>query len=206
VIQENTYLDAQQRQAAQANLGLLQGSITLSQIRSRLQEYMMNSYPTRAGSNLDLLAQIGISTNVSKTYSGFDIAKLRGYLEIDSTALDNALKNHLPAVKDLFGNATGGNLVINSGVAYEVNHYLAAFNQPGGILAMKQQSYDQQITQTNKQIDNLNKKLAQKEQSLKDKYSQMQGAINQLQQSSRSLQSLGGGTGGGGGASQGGIP
>lgn len=164
----------------------------------------MNAYPTSAGSSLDLLAQIGISTNVAKTYSGFDISKLRGYLEIDSQTLDNALKTKLPAVRDLFGFDSTGDLVINTGVAYEVDKYLRAFNTTGGIIDFKEQNYDQSIAQTKRDIDNLKQKLAQKEQSLRDKYNQMEGAITTLQQSSKSLQSLGGFGNSGGG--QQGIP
>ncbi len=192
VIDEVTYFNDQQRQDARKKLGMFQGDITLQEMKSRLQEIMMNPYKTQAGTKLDLLAQIGISTDVSKTYSGFDISKLRGYLEIDSQTLDNALKNELPAVKDLFGYDSTGDLVINTGAAYEADKYLKAFNQTGGIIAMKEQSYDQSIQQTNQDIDNLKKKLAQKEQSLKDKYNQMEGAIGTLQQNSKSLQSLGG--------------
>lgn len=206
VIQENSYLTPQQQQKAQNNLGLLQGSLTLSEIRSRLEDIMMNPYPTPAGNALDLLAQIGISTDVSKTYQGFSMAKLRGYLQIDTTTLDNALQNHFNSVKALFGYAGNGNLVVNSGVAYELDKYLKAYNQPDGIIPMKEQSYDQSIKQTNQQIDTMKQRLAQKEQQLKQRYSQMQGTINQLQQSSKAIQQLGGGGGGGGGSSSPGIP
>ena len=193
VIDEVSYFNSQQRADAQKKLGMFQGDITLAQIKSHLQEDMMNRYPTAAGSNLDLLAQIGISTNVSKSYSGFDISKLRGYLEVDTNTLDNALKNNLQSVKDLFGYDSTGDLVINTGAAYEVNDYLKAFNQTGGIIAMKEQSYDQSISQTNQSIANLKQQLTQKEQDLKNKYAQMEGAIATMQQQSKSLQSLGGG-------------
>lgn len=166
----------------------------------------MNPYKTSAGTRLDLLAQIGISTNVSKSYSGFNISKLRGYLEIDSGVLDNALTKDLQAVRDLFGYDTTGNLVVNSGVAYEVDRYLKAYNQVGGIIATKEQSYDQSIKQENQSISNLKQQLTQKEQELKAKYGQMQGAIAQLQQNSKALQALGGGGGGGGGGGQSSIP
>jgi flagellar hook-associated protein 2 len=197
VIDEVSYFDTQQRADAHKKLGMFQGDISLAQIKSHLQEDMMNRYPTSDGSNLDLLAQIGIATNVSKSYSGFDISKLRGYLEIDETTLDNALKNHMKAVKDLFGYDSTGDLVINTGAAYRVDTYLKAFNQTGGIIAMKEQSYDQSINQTTQSIDSLTKQLAQKEQDLKAKYGQMEGAISTLQQSAKSLQSLGGSSGSG---------
>ncbi|HUZ16780.1 MAG TPA: flagellar filament capping protein FliD, partial [Spirochaetia bacterium] len=153
-----------------------------------------------------LLAQIGISTDTSKTFSGVDISKLRGYLEIDEQKLDSALKNDLPAVKQLFGNDTTGDFVINSGAAYMVDHYLQAFNQTGGIIAEKIQSYNQTITQTNQQIDTLKQQLTQKEQSLRDKYNQMEGAVQQLQQSQRSINSLNGNMFGSSGGSSSGGP
>ncbi len=193
VIDEITYYTPEQRKAAHEKLGLFMGDFTLSEMKSRLQEIMMNPYKTSAGRSLALLAQIGISTNTSSTYTGYDAAKLRGYLDIDETKLDQALSSHLTAVKDLFGYASGGDLVINTGVAYTTDQFLKGFNSIGGIIPTRTSSIDQSIAQTKQDITSMERQLADKEQSLKEKYSQMQGAIDSLQQSSKAIQSLGGG-------------
>jgi len=193
VIDEITYYTPEQRKAAHEKLGLFMGDFTLSEMKSRLQEIMMNPYKTSAGRDLALLAQIGISTNTVHAYTGYDAAKLRGYLDIDETKLDQALASELTPVKDLFGYASGGDLIINTGVAYTVDQFLKGFNSVGGIIPMRTASLDQSISQTKQDITTMQQQLAEKEQSLKDKYGQMQGAIDSLQQSSKAIQSLGGG-------------
>jgi len=193
VIDEITYYTPEQRKAAHEKLGLFMGDFTLTEMKSRLQEIMMNPYKTSDGRSLALLAQIGISTNTSSTYTGYDAAKLRGYLDIDETKLNQALTSHLTAVKDIFGYASSGDLIINTGVAYSVDQFLKGFNSIGGIIPMRTQSIDQSISQTKQDITSMEQQLAEKEQSLKEKYGQMQGAIDSLQQSSKAIQSLGGG-------------
>jgi flagellar hook-associated protein 2 len=198
VIDEVSYFTDAERKQAHDNLGLFQGDITLQQMKSRLEEYMMDPYPTSMGRNLNLLAQVGVSTDSSKTFSGIDRSKLRGYLEIDEQKLDSALSSELPGVRDLFGYDTNGDHVIDNGAAYMVDHFLAAFNQTGGIIDTKMQSMNQDIAQTNQQIDTLTQQLTQKEQDLKDKYNQMEGTVDQLQQNSKSIEALGGGGSSGG--------
>lgn len=197
VIEEITYYTPEQRTAAQEKLGLFQDDFAVNNLKSHLQEIMMNPYQTPGGDRLSLLAQIGISTNTSNTYTGFDIAKLRGYLDIDETKLDNALATNLSGVKDLFGYALGGDLIINSGVAYSLDQYLRGYNSLGGIIPSETQSLDQSIAQTKRDIANLQQQLAQKKQQLEDKYNQMQGTIDTLQQNSKAIQELGGQGGGG---------
>ena len=154
----------------------------------------MDPYKTEAGRQLSLLAQIGVSTNTSNVApTGFDISRLRGYLEVDETKLDQALASNLPAVKDLFGYDTNGDLLVDSGVAYSLDRYLKGFGDVGGIIPAKTSSIDQSIAQTNQDISTLQDQLAQKESELRDKYNQMQGAINTMQQNSRAIQALGGG-------------
>ncbi len=195
VIDEITYYSPEQRKAAHEKLGLFLGDFTLTEMKSRLQEIMMNPYKTSAGRRLALLAQIGISTNTSSTYTGFDAAKLRGYLDIDETKLDQAITSDLTGVKDLFGYASSGDLIINTGVAYTVDQFLKGFNSVGGIIPMRTASIDQSISQTKRDITSMEHQLADKEASLKEKYGQMQGAIDSLEQSSKAIQSLGGGGG-----------
>ena len=52
--------------------GEFAGDYTLISLTSKLRTIMMNSYPTQYGSNLSLLAQIGISTNFGIGIGGYD--------------------------------------------------------------------------------------------------------------------------------------
>ena len=85
VIDELEYLDDDQRKDFEDQLGILRGDMSLSQLKNRLQGIVSNPYPTRAGAELALLAQLGVSTNASSGNTGgsLDYSKLRGYLEID---------------------------------------------------------------------------------------------------------------------------
>lgn len=192
VVDEISYFSADEKKAAKEKLGLFQGDLTLAQVTSRLEEIMMNPYKTEAGRALSLLAQMGISTDTSTTFSGFDVSKLRGYLEIDEPKLDQALTSQLPSAKEIFGYDTNGDLIVDSGVAYASDQYLKGFSDTGGIIPSKLASIDQTIADTNRNIATLKDQLAQKEQELRDKYNTMQGAINSLQQSSKAIQGLGG--------------
>ncbi len=191
VIDEITYFSPEERAAAKAKQGLFEGDITLEQLKSHLEEIMMDPYKTEAGRAMTLLAQIGISTDTSNLADGFDASKLRGYLEIDDGKLDNALATELQPLRELFGYDSTGDLVIDSGAAYATDRYLQAFNETGGIIPGMLQSYDQEIASTNQDISTMNDKLADKERELRDKYSEMEGTINTLQQNSKSIGALG---------------
>jgi flagellar hook-associated protein 2 len=121
---------------------------------------------------------------------------LRGYLEIDEQKLDSALKGHSKDVKQLFGSGTNGDLIIDSGVALKIDQIVNPYVQVGGIVAMREQSLDSQISRSNKEIASMNRRLDQKRADLKDQFARMQGAMTDLQKQSQALGGLGGSTGG----------
>jgi len=96
-----------------------------------------------------MLAQIGISTDARKAGSsqGYDASRLRGYLEIDEAVLDQALQSKLPAVKELFGRDTDGDLIVDAGFAYSLDTLIQPYVQTGGILALKTSGIDGRISQ-----------------------------------------------------------
>ncbi|HET6487629.1 MAG TPA: flagellar filament capping protein FliD, partial [Spirochaetia bacterium] len=186
---DNTQWDSDDaKKKAQESLGLLTGEITLQQIKSSLQLTMMGPYPTSLDRDMRLLAQIGISTDARPPGSGgIDKTRLRGYLEIDDAKLTAALQDHADAVKQLFGNDTDGDLVVDSGVAFKLDALLRPYVQTGGILALRVSGLDSRIAQTKKDITDLKAALDDKQAELKQKYAQMAGALDDLNKNSQDI-------------------
>ena len=201
IVEEIGYFSEEEREEARERLGMFQGDSMLNTMRSRLQTIMMNPYPTSAGQELNLLAEMGVSTNASGANTGgFNASRLRGYLEIDEAALDSALENNFQAVEDLFANDTDGDLAADSGVAVEVSNFTRPFVQSGGIIANRTQTLDTRISQTETDISDYSDRLDRYEQDLRREFGQMEQAMDSLNDSQRALQRLpnvGGGSGGG---------
>ncbi len=189
IIQELTYLSKDEQDSMRKIMGTMQGDSTLNQFKSALQRIATATYPTDAGKDMILLSQIGVSTDARRAGSsqGYDASRLRGYLEIDEKTLETALQNKLPAIRQLFGNDTNGDLVIDSGFAYSVDALIKPYVEIGGIVALKTGTIDSSISQTQKRIDTLDKQLASKESDLKRQYGMMEGSLNRMEQASGSL-------------------
>ncbi len=199
IVEEIGYFSDEEREQAMERLGMFQGDSLLNNLRSRLQTIMMNPYPTSAGQELNLLAEMGISTNASGfNTGGFSASRLRGYLEIDENALDNALANNFDAVQDLFANDTDGDLVADTGIAVETNTFTRPFVQSGGIIANRAGNLDTQISQTQDDIEDYSERLDRYEQELRREFGRMEGAMDSLEDSQRALQRLPNVGGGGG--------
>ena len=119
----------------ESKLGAMQGDVTLNQLRTTLQRTASSSYKTSADRDMALLSQIGVSTDSRKPggSGGLDVSRLRGYLEIDEKALEQALRDKLPAIKELFGSDTDGDMIIDSGFAYAVDAVTKPFVETGGL-------------------------------------------------------------------------
>ncbi len=199
VVDEVTYFTPDEKKKAMDELGILQGDMTMSMLKSKLQDAMMSAYPTDLGRQLTLLAQIGISTNTSAPGTqAYDVSRLRGYLEINEQQLDTALKEHLPEIKQLFGSDNNGDLAVDNGAAYKIDQLVSPYIQVGGIIAIRTQGLDTRIASTNKEIDALNRRLDQRRSDLKDQFARMQGAMGELQRQSQGLSNLGVQSGNGG--------
>jgi flagellar hook-associated protein 2 len=189
VIDELEYLSEDERKDLEDQLGSLRGDISLNQMKNRLKTIVSNPYPTRAGADLALLAQIGVSTNASSGNSGgaLNFSKLRGYLEIDEEKLDSYMESEIDAVKDLFGKDTSGDLIIDSGVAQAIDEYLTPYTQTGGFVSNRISRIDSQIDSTKDDISDYEKHLEDYEADLKRQYGTMEATLNQLESSSRGL-------------------
>ncbi len=190
VITDATFLTEDEKKTAEKNMGLFMGDLSLSQLKDSMQRVMMNPYPTSKGKELTLLAQIGIATDTRTLGSGIDMSRLRGFLEVDTAKLDQAIAVSPEAVQQLFGNDTTGDLIVDSGVAYSIDALLRPYVMIGGLFPSKITNLDSQMSRTNREIATLEEKLKDKEAELKQKYAIMEGAVNQLQKNSQDIQNF----------------
>ncbi|MDR1894817.1 MAG: flagellar filament capping protein FliD [Spirochaetales bacterium] len=189
VVEQIEYYTPEERETAMGKLGLYQGDSTLNQIKNSFQRMMMEAYPTNREQSLALLAQVGISTN-STGAVGYNAARLRGYLEINEETLDARIETDLSAIKELFGSDQDGDLVVDRGLAYELDTFLRAYVETGGILPNRVTTLDTRIGRTNTEIANFQTRLETKEAELRRQYGAMEGTIQSLQDSTRALNNL----------------
>ncbi|MCL2762088.1 MAG: flagellar filament capping protein FliD [Treponema sp.] len=187
LIDEITYLDKEEIEEMRKRLGAFSGDTTLTQLRSNMIRAVSSPYPTDAEQELALLAQIGISTNVRGGGGGYSVSQMRGYLEINEKTLDTALEDKLPAIKQLFGSDTTGDMLIDTGVAFNLDTISQPFVGTGGIIALKTGTIDSRISQDQRRIDSMDRQLAQKEADLKIQYARMESAYSRMEQMSNSL-------------------
>ncbi|GHT63112.1 flagellar hook-associated protein 2 [Spirochaetia bacterium] len=187
IIEELSYLSDDERNEMKKRQGAFSGDITLNQFKSSLQRAVSTPYLTQSEQDLTLLAQIGIGTDVRRSGAGYDASRLRGYLEIDEKTLDAALETKLPAIQQLFGYDTDGDLIIDSGVAFAVDSLTKPYVESGGFISLKTGTIDSRISQDKRRIDTMERQLAAKESALKVQYSQMEGAYSRMESMSSSL-------------------
>ena len=192
LITQIEYFDDAERETMQERLGIFEGDSSLRQLRTRMQTIMMNAYETGPRSPYNMLAQIGVSTNASGAGGNLDMSRLRGYLEINETQLDDALAQNFEAVGRLFGHDTDGDLVVDRGVAVSLENFVSPYVRTGGIVSSRTASLDTQIDRTENEIGRYNERLEDYEQNLRNDFGRMEGMMEQLEESSRALDRLGG--------------
>ena len=191
IIESAVFLTDAEQEEAKSKLGILQGDIAIIQLKSALQRIMMNAYPTESGQELALLAQIGIGTDTGRGGTGIDRNRLRGYMNFDESVLDTALLSQRESVKQLFGNDTNGDYIIDSGLAYTIDQLLSTYTRANGILDIRTTTIDGGISRGDRNIERIEEKLTDKEQELKQEFAEMQAAVESLEQSQEALQNFG---------------
>jgi len=186
IVSELTYLTRDEADEMRQRLGVFSGDSTLNSFRTNLMRAVTAPYPTSLERDLALLAQIGISSNATRT-TGYDPSRLRGYLEIDERALDFALETKVPAIRQLFASDTTGDLLADTGVAFNVDALTRPFVETGGIISLKTNTLDSRISQDQRRITTLDRQLASKEQELRIQYARMEAAYAQMERMSQSL-------------------
>jgi len=101
--------------------------------------------------------------------------------------LDAALERNLPAVRQLFGSDTTGDMLVDTGVAFNLDALSRPFVEVGGIISLKTGGIDSRLSQDQRRIDSMNIQLARKESDLKIQYSRMESAYARMEQMSSSL-------------------
>ena len=190
IIDELSYLDKDEVEEMRQRLGAFSGDTSLTQFRANLQRAVSSPYPTDDQYDLSLLAQIGISTNGNRSSgSGYNPSRLRGYLDIDEKALDAAIEQNLPAIRQLFAYDTTGDMLVDTGVAVNLHTVSKAFDgkELSGIVSLKTGTISSQIAQDKRRIDTMERQLAAKEAELKIQYSRMESAYDRMERMSSSL-------------------
>ncbi|MDR2020332.1 MAG: flagellar filament capping protein FliD [Treponema sp.] len=189
IVEELTYLSPEEQGELKKRMGAFQGDTGLNQLKANLQRAAASPYPTAEERALSMLAQIGIGTDVRRAgaSSGYDASRLRGYLEIDEKVLDGVLASKLPAVQQLFGSDSDGDLIADTGVAIAIDGIVKPFVETGGLITLKTGTIDTKISQEQRRMDTMDRQLAAKEASLKIQYGTMEGAYNRMERMSTSL-------------------
>jgi flagellar hook-associated protein 2 len=190
VIDELAYLEKDEAEEMRKRLGVFNSDSTLNQFRANLQRAATAPYPTDEERDLAMLAQIGISTSILGSSVGYNPAGMRGYLQIDEKKLDTAIEQHLPAMRQLFGSDTTGDMIIDTGVAFNLDNISKPFVETGGIISLKTGTIDSRITQDKRRIDTMDRQLAAKEAELKAQYSRMENAFSRMEQMTSSLENF----------------
>ena len=117
-------------------------------------------------------------------------SRLRGYLEMDTDVFDGVLRSNLQAVRELFGADTDGDLVVDSGVAFELDRNLRPYIQAGGVIPSRDSSLERRIGENTSEIEDYQERLQRYEDQLREEFGEMEAALNALDDSANSIQSL----------------
>ena len=171
-------------------VGILTGDITVQGLKNRLQNIMMNPYPTSRGKELSMLAQIGISTGAHGT--GWSDIK-GGYLQVDEDRFIQALRETPEGVKELFGSDTNNDMVDDNGAALIMEKNLKGYtNSQTGIVAYHVKNTDSDIKSQEKRIEDWNEHLEEYRKKLESDFTLMQQALHEMEQSQKSLENFSG--------------
>lgn len=151
--------------------GDLYGETVLNSIRSNIRKLFTASVDGDEG--YKTLASIGITTGAFSTDTSADTTQLK----LDSTKLQEALKNNPDAVKKLLiGEGT------TEGVFDKVETVLDnSLNATKGYFVNREKTYDKQISRLNDKVEDMTADLEDYEARLKAKFEAMDKLISSLQ-------------------------
>jgi len=174
----------------EGNPGKFSGEYTLVMLASKLRGIMMNPHLTSYGDEIALLAQIGISTNVYGS-QGMDKSKLKGILEVNENLFIEKMEKYPIGVKELFGRDNDGDLIIDSGVAFEIETLLRGFTMKGqGFFDSKDKTLDYELEINQTEIKEYEEKLTKEEKKLKEQFFKMEKAANELEENQKKFQNF----------------
>ena len=109
---------------------------------------------------------------------------------MDEAKLEPRSRRSPDAVRELFGNDTDGDLVVNAGVAYALDTLLRPYVQTGGIVPNRVAGTDTAIARSAREISDYEKRLTANEAELKRKYGLMEGALSEMEKNSQTLKNF----------------
>ena len=190
IIDELDYLTDDEKAKYREQLGMFQTDFSLTSIKSSMQSILNTSYLFSDTATISMLSQMGIATNASGYSGSYSQSRLRGYLEIDEKKLDSAIENNLDDIKNIFGYDSDGDLIVDTGIAYNLDKQISAYTQTGGILALKTSTLDSKIKSSETKISRLEEQMNDKEAELRQKYSSMQGTLNSLETQQNTIENF----------------
>jgi len=168
--------------------GVLTGDITVIGLKKKLQNIMMNPYPTDKGRELSLLAQIGIS--MGRAGSSWDDIR-GGYLKVNEDAFVDMVQKYPQAVEQLFGSDNNNDMVVDSGIAYEMERVLKGYSdQRTGIITYHIKNTDTGIREQEKLIVDWEEHLEDYRKRLESDFTVMQEALRELEMNQKSIENF----------------
>jgi flagellar hook-associated protein 2 len=174
----------------EGNQGSFPGDYNLVSMVSNLRNFMMNPYQTKYSDKLSLLAQIGVSTNESGSFT-MDANKLRGILEVNEDKFIDMMQKYPDGVKELFGTDTNGDLMIDNGLAFKIQNYLQLYTtKRTGVYDTRDNEFDRKIENKNKEIVSYKEKMDKEEEKLRKDFTKMQKAMDELEENKKKFDDM----------------
>jgi flagellar hook-associated protein 2 len=168
--------------------GILSGDITVMGLKNKIQQIVMDPYPTDKGRELSMLAQIGISMGAFGS-SWSDIKE--GFLQVDEDKFIEAFEKYPAEIKQLFGSDNNNDIVIDNGVAFILDKTLKGYtNTRNGIITNRIKNNDAGIKQQDKNIDDWNEHLEEYRTRLERDFTVMQQALYNLESNQKSIENF----------------
>ena len=169
--------------------GRLSKDYNVKTLVSKLRLIMMNPYTTQYGSELCNLNQIGIGTNMSG--AGFDSSKLKGILEINEDKFIDMMERYPLGIKEMFGRDNDGDMIIDSGIAYETESLLKAYTmRDRGYFDSMARGMDDKIQRQDKAISSYKDKLERDEKKLKEDFYKMEKSAAEMEESRKRFDNM----------------
>ncbi len=154
--------------------GTFAGDTSFMMLHNTLQRMMQSTY---GEGPYKMLAQLGISTGKP----GNTPSVKGGYLEIDETMLDKALRDNPQKVKELFGFDSDHDKIPDSGIGEKLFQYLKGMtNFSDGTIKKRGDYFSTLIIGNKKRIETLNRQLEIYRDSLIYKFATMENLISKL--------------------------
>ncbi len=149
---------------ASGQAGILLGDATLNSVQRQISSVLSGKV---AGNSIGSLASLGITRSAN------------GTLAVDGTKLASALDGNPSAVQDLFAGP--------SGYAQRLNTALLGFTASNGVIATRQQSLTDSLSQLNTQQSQLDARMSVYEKQLRDQYAKLDTLMSSLNNTSSYL-------------------